>query len=60
MHRASHVVGGGLDPSVKASQRIFKSLELLDLKEHAPDSSLAQKCNSVSLKHSSTFVYELE
>ena len=33
MHRASHVVGGAFDPSVKASQRLFKSLELLDLKE---------------------------
>ena len=33
MHRASHVVGGAFDHSVKASQRLFKSLELLDLKE---------------------------
>ena len=35
MHSASHVyvVGSGLDPSVKASQRLFKSRKLLDLKE---------------------------
>ena len=33
MHSASHVVGSGLDTSVKASQRLFKSRKLLDLKE---------------------------
>ena len=33
MHNASHVVGSVFDTSVKASQRLFKSLELLDLKE---------------------------
>ena len=31
--RQPHNVGSGLDPSVEASQRLFKSLELLDLKE---------------------------
>ena len=35
MHRASHVyvVGSVFDTFLKASQRLFKSLELLDLKE---------------------------
>ena len=51
MHRASHVVGSVFDTFLKASQRLFKSRKLLDLKERerfsaASDFSGVYDCGS--------------